>query len=286
MLASSIDFEVEFKPLTFVDRCQARTLDRADMHERIRLTIVTNEKAETLHRVEEFDRPCRPFTGQFTLGCASAFLNSDDFADDLKILSGNLAATIDQVEFKLLPFGQTFEPGAFNGTDVDEHVLTAAFLSDKAETFLAVEELHRAFAGAYDLSGHAVETAAATTAAAGATTTAAAAEAITTASAAAIAIAATTTAAVAITATAAEAVSAAIISVIRRGRESVTAATERIKAVLAESVALILAAATSSIVTHNLIRTLSRCPPSDALAAWTACRARRRCEPPESAHTS
>src|SRR5690606_32354787 len=124
------------------------TLNRADMDERVGLPIVANEKAEALHRVEELDRAGRLFARQFTLrgtaalaaaiGTIAARLDRDDVAHDLQVLRGDLAAAIDQVEFELLPFAEPFESGALDGADVDEHVLTAAFLLDEAEALLSV----------------------------------------------------------------------------------------------------------------------------------------------------
>jgi hypothetical protein len=198
----------------------------------------------------------------------------------LQVLRRNLAAAINEVEFKLLPFGQTFKARTLDGADVDEHVLAAAFLCDETKAFLAVEELDDAFAGANDLRGHTVETAASsaatgttapavTAAATVAITTAAAIAAATTTGATAPAVTAATTAAVTVTA-------AAIIAKIRRRRKSITAVAERIETVFTESVALVPSAATSSIVTHNSVRTLSHCPFSDAPAVGTAIHARRR----------
>ncbi len=241
------------------------------MHKCIRLTIVANQEAKALHGVEEFDGSSCFLAGQLTLRRCFFFLNRDHIANHLEILSGDFAAAINQVELKLLTFSQTFQSSTLNCADVNEHIFAAAFLSDKAEALLAVEEFHSTFAGAYDLSGHAVETAASTAAAARATTTATAAaaitaaETVTTASAAVtIAAAATwpatsTAAAIAITTA-----TASVISVIAWRRESVAAAAKRIVAVLAESVALVPAAPTSSIVTHNSKRTLQDCPSSYA----------------------
>jgi hypothetical protein len=59
--------------------------------------------------------------------------------------------------------------------------------------------------------------------------------------------------------------SAAIVPV-SWGRKAFATSTKRIETVFAESVALVPTAPTSPIVTHNLVRTLSHCPPSDALA--------------------
>src|SRR5690606_16989888 len=187
VLASSIDLEIELVAFALVDAGQAGTLHRADVHEGIGLSIVADEEAEAFHRVEELDRAGRFLAGQLTLGStpavapvaaiptvAAARLHRHGVAHGLQIPRGNLPATIDQVEFELLPLAQTFEAGALDGADMDEHVLTAAFLLDEAEAFLSVEELDRALAGADDLCRHAAETAAtATTAAARSATVAA-----------------------------------------------------------------------------------------------------------------
>ena len=255
MLASSIDFKVELETFAFVDRRQTRTFNGTDVHECVRLAIVTDEEAETLHCIEEFDRPGRLLTGQFALGRATgSLLDSHDLANDLKVLRGNLAAAINQIELELLTFGQTFEPGAFNRTDVDEDVFAATFLLDEAEAFLAVEELYDALAGADNLSGHTVKTAATAT---GTTTAATAARA--TKAATAMPIAAAEAVAATMTVATAEAVAAAIMPVARRGRESITAA-KWIETVFAESVPLVPSAATSPVVSHNSVRTLKSMP--------------------------
>ncbi|MCK0098900.1 hypothetical protein MWU38_05860 [Qipengyuania sp. S6317L1] len=131
---------------------------------------------------------------------------------------------------------------------MNEHVLTASFLLNKAEAFLTVEKFYRAFAGADNLSGHAVETAAAAAARATAPTTTWAAT-----KAAAITVTAAetvSTASAAITIAAAEAVSTTVISEIARGLIAVAAA-KWIEAVLAETIALVPTASTSPIVSHN-----------------------------------
>jgi len=131
-----------------------------------------------------------------------------------------------------------------------EHILAAAFLLDEAKTLLRVEEFHNALAGAHDLRRHAVETA--TTSAATRPTTAAAWSTATAAAKAVTAGPAVITKAIA----AAEPVAAKTVA---RG-EIVHSATEWIEAVLAKTVTFIPAPAAPSIVTHNLIRTLSRRP--------------------------
>ena len=269
ILASSIDFEVELIAFAFVDRAEARAFHRADVHECVRLAVIAHEEAKALHRIEELDRPGRFFASQFALRRAS-LLNRDHFADNLQILCGDLATAIDQVELKLLTFRQPFKASALNRTDVDEDIFAAAFLLNEAEAFLAVEELHGAFAGANDLGGHAVE---ATASAAATARTAAATRAAKASPAAAIATTitaaetVTTASAITVTAATAKAVAATIISVITRGRESVTA-TKRIKSVFAESVALVPSAPTTPIVTHNSVRTLPPCPTSKTPMTW------------------
>ncbi len=233
------------------------------MHECIGLAIVAHEEAKAFHRVEELYRPGRLFAGQLALGRAACGRRCDHFADNLQVLRRNLPAAIDEVEFELLPFGKAFQTGTLNRADVNENVFAASFLLDEAEAFLAVEELDRAFARANDLCRHAVEPAA-TTAAAGTTPTARAATkaaTITTAITATEAVStASMTIAAAITIAAAKAVTTTIIAEIPGRRKSVAATTKRIETVLAESVALVPAAPTSPIVTHNYVRTLSRCP--------------------------
>jgi hypothetical protein len=245
------------------------------MHERIWLAIVANEETETLHGIEELDRSGRFLAGQLTLRRPARSRSRDDFTDNLEVLSGNLAAAIDEVEFELLPFCKSFEARAFDSTDMDENVLAAALLLDETEAFLAVEEFDGSLAGPDHLRGHAVETAAATAAAR--TTTAAAArpaaETATTAAAIAESITTAAAAAEAITATT-EAVTTAIISEIPRGRKTIAAA-EWIEAVFTESVPLVPTASTSPVVSHNSASTLSRCPTSKALETGATIRTRR-----------
>jgi hypothetical protein len=171
----------------------------------------------------------------------------NDVANNLKILGRNLAATINQIEFELLALCQTFKASTFNRADMDENVLTASFLLDKAEAFLAVEEFDGAFASTDNLSRHAVKpaTTAAARATAPATWAAAKAAAITVAAAETV-----TTASAAIPITTAEAVTTTVISEVTRGRKTVATA-KWIEAVFAETVALVPTAPTSPIVSHN-----------------------------------
>jgi hypothetical protein len=212
------------------------------------LAIIAHKETEALHRIEEFDGAGCFIACQLTLGWSCVgFLNFNHVANNLKILCGNFPAAINQIELEFLTFSETFKPSTLNRADVDEYVLTTGFLLNKAEAFLAVKEFDCAFASADDLSGHTVETAAS----ASATTAAARATAPTTEWAATETAAITIAAAKTVTtASAAEAISATIISEVARGWKTISAA-KWIEAILAETVALILAAPTSPIVTHN-----------------------------------
>ena len=241
ILASSIDFDVELDPVTLVEFAHPRTLDRTDVHERVGLAVVAGNEAEALHRVEELDRAGRLFAGQRTLRRFFALFDHDHVADRREIGGGNLAATIYQVEFELLALGEAFEARALDRADVDEHVLTAAFLLNEAEAFVRVEELDHALAGSDDLRGHSAAAAAAASAEPAAAATVAAAE-------AAASTAATTEP---VAATAAEAVTAATEPVA-----AAATARKRIETLFAETVPLVAAtAATPSIETHKPERT-------------------------------
>lgn len=135
------------------------------MHESIRLTIVTRDKAKALHRIEEFNGTGRTLTSQLTLWCRIPLLNGDYVADDFELTGRNFAAAIDELELQLLTFGQAFQTSTLNRTDVDEHVLTTAILLDEAKTLCCVEELDRSGAFANHLSRHAAATRAAAKAA-------------------------------------------------------------------------------------------------------------------------
>lgn len=265
VLASSVDLEIEFEPLAFVDALQAGAFNGTDVHERVWLSIIADQKAEALHRVEEFHRTGCFFTSQFTLwsaacrafaaftaaGTAAAAIGyRNDIAHDLEILCRNLAAAINQVEFERLAFCQAGKTRTLDCTDMDERVFTAVILLDETEALLRIEELYRSLARADHLGRHTAETAATSARArartapgrtAGATTTAAATEPVaatkTVASASAAAKAITTAIAVAAEAT-------------------LRFTTERRETVFTETIALIASPAPAPfIVTHNKLRT-------------------------------
>jgi hypothetical protein len=100
---SSVDLEIEFEPFAFVDCLQSRTLNRADVHKRIRLTIVANQETKPLHGIEEFDCSGCFFSGQLALWWSCfALLNGNDVTDNLNVLSRHFAAAINQVKLKAL----------------------------------------------------------------------------------------------------------------------------------------------------------------------------------------
>lgn len=259
VLASSIDFDVEFDLIAFVEAGHARTLNRADVHERIWLTVIARDEAEALHRVEELDRTGRLVTRQLALRSRFArclltlLFDRDDIADHHEIAGRNLAATIDELKFQLLTFGKTFQAGTLDRADVHEHIIAALIALNEAEALGCVEELYDALALANDLGRHAAatgataaETAAATTGTAAETATAGSA----TTEAAATAAKAITTAeaaAVAATAEAITAAKAAATATVLSCEEGIEAAAF----IFAKPIALVTSpTATSSIKTH------------------------------------
>jgi hypothetical protein len=254
VLASSIDLKVEFKLVALVQFTQARPLNRTDVHESVRLAVITRDEAEALHRIEELDRARSALTRQFALRSSRLCRNFDHITDDLKIGCRNLPAAIDEVEFELLTFGQAFETRAFDCADVNEHILATVFTLDEAEAFLTVEELYDTLAGADNLGRHAAATRAAEAATAAAARAAAEAAAITAAEAAAITAAKAATIAAAEAAAIATAKAATVAAAEAAAKSAAaTAAAVGIKTTfVAESVALVSAAtAPPSVKTHR-----------------------------------
>ena len=278
MLSASVDFEIELVTLALVEAAEPRPFDRADVNERIGLTVVARQEAETLHRIEELHRAYRLLAGKLTTrsafasiaaatGAAAAalFLHGNDIAYDLKILSRDLPASVDQVEFEFLAFAQAFETSAFDRADMDEDIFSAAILLDEAEALLRVEELDRSLAGSDDLGRHAVSTTGSAAAATVSTAEPAAAIATAAESTAAATVAATesvTATAAAKTVTAAtEAISTAEAALrFETAAATATGAAERIETVFPKTVAFVPSPTASSIVTHNSNRTLSCSP--------------------------
>jgi hypothetical protein len=250
MLASSIDFKVEFQLVALVQLTHPGAFDCTDVHERIGLPVVTGDKAKALHGVEELDRAGRLFASQLALRRRCLGRGGNYIANNLQIGRGNFSAAIDQVEFQLLPFGQALKTGAFDRADVYKHIFATVFALNEAKTLLGVEELHDALAGADYLGGHAAATATAgaATGAAEAAATAATTRAAAKATAITAAETATVTAAktAAITATEATAITA-------KAATTATAAetTIGVEIVFAETVALVASATPPSVKTHR-----------------------------------
>jgi hypothetical protein len=237
VLAATINLNIEFQAITFIQRAHARAFNRRDMDECIRLPIVALNKAKALHRVEELHRARGRFTGQLALwrtaiSAAKAATITATFrtvtavprraaifywkriAINDQVCCRNLATAIHKREAERLTFCQSGQASLFNCGDVNEHIFAAFITGDEAKALLTIEKLDDTFAFANDLSWHAGASATCTTAAetsaATATETIAAAEAIT-ATATAKTVAATKAAATAETITAAEAATAKIV---------------------------------------------------------------------------
>jgi hypothetical protein len=261
ILASSIDLDIEFEPVAFSQFFHAGILDRADVDESVGLTIVARDEAKALHAVEELDRTSRALTRQLALRSSFALLHGNDIAKRNQITRRNLATPVNQGEFQLLTFAQTFETSPFNCADVDENVFTAIILLDEAKTLVRVEELHRALALANDLSRHAAATRAAAKAATAAT--AGATRAAAKAAAAARSTRAATEAATVTTAEAAATTAAAAAEPVSTAAETVTAPSEWIERFFSETVSLVAPpAATTSVKTHKTQDTLRFAQPN------------------------
>jgi len=170
-LAATIDLDFEFDLVAFVEAGQTGTLDGADVHEGVGLAVLTRDEAEALGRVEELHGAVGPFTSRLALRrCGFAPRGNDHFADDRQIGRRNLAATIDQLERKLLAFGKRRKTGILYGTDVHERIVATVFALDKAEALIRVEELHHAASFADNLRRRAATRSAKATARAAAET--------------------------------------------------------------------------------------------------------------------
>lgn len=169
MFASSVDFDIELQLIAFVQFAHARAFHCTDVHERVRLAVITGDEAKALHGVEELHGAAGAFAGQLTLRSCRARFYRNNIANNLQVGSRNLSAAINQVEFELLSFSKAFKASAFNCADVNEHIFAAVFTLNEAEALLAVEKLYNAFAGADNLSRHSAATAATAAAATGTT---------------------------------------------------------------------------------------------------------------------
>jgi hypothetical protein len=164
VLAASIDFQLERKPVAFVESRHSGAFDGRNVDEGVRLAVIALDEAESLHCVEELDGALRLFAGQLALRSALGAFDGYRLAFDPKVRRRNPSAAIDQGEFQRLPVGEIGQARLLDGRDVDEHVLPAVIADDEAESLLGIEELHHALPFADDLGRHA-STAAAETAA-------------------------------------------------------------------------------------------------------------------------
>jgi hypothetical protein len=188
VLAASIDFQLERKPVAFVESRHSGAFDGRNVDEGVRLAVIALDEAESLHCVEELDGALRLFAGQLALRSALGALDGYRLAFDSMVRRRNPSAAIDQGEFQRLPVGEIGQARLLDGRDVDEHVLPAVIADDEAESLLGIEELHHALPFADDLGRHA-STAAAETAAIAAAAAAEPAAAVTAAAAESAAIA-------------------------------------------------------------------------------------------------
>lgn len=243
ILSSSVNLDIEFQPIAFVQATHARAFNRADVDKSVRLPVITGDEAEALHRVEELDCSGRLLTSQLTLLRCFALFNGDDIAQNLQITGRNLPAAVHEGEFQFLTFGQSFKTGTLHRADVDEDIFAAVIALNEAETLIRIEELYSALGLSNDLRRHsaATATAAATTAAA-ATATAEA----------------TAATAAAISAAEASAISAAEAATITAAKPVLLAPKERIEIAFSEPVALVASpTAMTSIKTHFFERTFA-----------------------------
>jgi hypothetical protein len=189
VLAASIDFQLERKPVAFVESRHSGAFDGRNVDEGVRLAVIALDEAESLHCVEELDGALRLFAGQLALRSALGALDGYRLAFDSKVRRRNPSAAIDQGEFQRLPVGEIGQARLLDGRDVDEHVLPAVIADDEAESLLGIEELHHALPFADNLGRHASTAAAETAAIAAAAAAADPAAAVTAAAAESAAIA-------------------------------------------------------------------------------------------------
>ena len=71
IFAATINLKLELQPITLIEVGHASAFDRRDMHECIRLPVVTLYEAKAFHCVEELDRAGCLFAGQLTLRSAA-----------------------------------------------------------------------------------------------------------------------------------------------------------------------------------------------------------------------
>ena len=125
VLASSVDFEIEFEAVALSNTGQARAFHGADVNESIVLAVIARDKAKPLHGVEEFDSADGLLTRQFALRAAWCGLHFYNVANNLEIRRRNLPAAIDEIELQFLTFGKPIKTRTFDLADVHEYVFAA-----------------------------------------------------------------------------------------------------------------------------------------------------------------
>ncbi len=279
MFAAPVDFQFEAEALVFRQFRHSGLLDRGNMHEGIRLSVIAGNEAETALRIEEFDRAFIAFAvGDRRRALAEALATRSgtaveaafarwprrsvrhfqNVADDLHIGGRHPAIAVGQGKFDFLFFGNIVQPSLFQRGNMQEHVIAAIIAGDEAEALLTVEEFYLAAGAADDDAGALPTTTAATKAA---TTTAHAAIRAAAKAAARSAAAIAATAAATATATAKAATIAARIEV------GITTATM--------ALATPPAAAIIVVVTHLIYR-LSRFVDDPALAVLSVALSARQ----------
>jgi hypothetical protein len=257
VFSATINLDFKFEPVAFVKAGHAGAFNRRDMDKSIRLAVVTLNKAEAFHCIEEFDCSCAFFARQCALRCAATAAKTTaafawriaiargrtvsdrhGFAVNLQVSCRNFATAIDEREAERLTFGQARQTSLFDSRNMHEHIFATIIADDKTKAFLTVEKFDDPGAFADDLRRH---TAARTTATTAKTTTAAAAE-------------TAATAAETITAATAETITAAAAAKPIAAKTAAISAAAAAATFIAETIALI-ASASAAITAATFIET-------------------------------
>src|ERR671912_1032359 len=154
IFSATVYLDLELQLVALIEGRHAGALDRRNVHERIRLSVVALNEAEALHRVEELDYAGRLLARQLSLGSALGPFDCHRLALDSKGGRRDPSATVHERELKRLAVREVGQTGLLDSRDVDEHVLTAVVTDDEAEALLRVEEFDDTLALADDLRGH------------------------------------------------------------------------------------------------------------------------------------
>jgi hypothetical protein len=272
IFAAAIDFNVKFNLVAFAKIAKTGAFNRRDVNEHIGLSIITLNKAEALHRIEEFDNTRGLFASEFALGASATaarstteassttaaaeaatirairplrafatLLHRQRFAVDLQIGCRNFAAPVDQCIFERLSVSEACKASLFDRRNMHENIRRAVFRSDKTKALARIEEFDCTLAFANHLGWHLRTRGTATSAKA---TAAAAAKAISTA--------ATATKAITAAAAGTETAAAATKAISTAAAKAITATTTA--AVIAEAFKPV-ASAPSAITAPSFIET-------------------------------